>query len=92
VSYDYRVLTDADRGRLRMERVRALEAEICRAELALDDALSDAERDSIYADIEVIRQRLIPHYVALGLDTGGAAADAEEGAGEPAGDGLRPAG
>lgn len=65
--YDYRVLTDVNRSALRMERVRALEAEIYRAELQLEDALTDPERESVCADIAVIRRRLEPHYAALGL-------------------------
>lgn len=67
MSYDYKILTPEDRSRLRIERVRALEAEIYRAELALEDALSSAERDAIMADIQVIHRRLEPHYARMGL-------------------------
>jgi hypothetical protein len=65
--FEYQVLRDEERGRLRVERVRSLEADLCRIELALEDALSTAEKDSLYADAEIIRRRLTPHYVELGL-------------------------
>lgn len=67
MNYDYKILTTEDRSRLRIERVRALEAEIYRAELALEDALSNAEREAIMADIQVIHRRLEPHYAKMGL-------------------------
>lgn len=67
MTFEYRVLQDADRGRLRVERMRSLEADLYRIELALEDALSTAERDSLHQDAEIIRRRLEPHYVKMGL-------------------------
>jgi hypothetical protein len=84
--FEYQVLQDADRGRLRMERVRHLEADLCRIELALEDALSTAEKDSLFADAEIIRQRLAPHYAKLGLAESSARGGSEDGAPAPPGE------
>jgi hypothetical protein len=65
--FPYQVLQDADRGRLRIERVRSLEADLYRIELALEDALSTAEKDDLFQDAEIIQRRLEPHYITLGL-------------------------
>lgn len=63
--HHYRVLTRQEMSQLRMERVRALEADRYRAELNLVDALSTTEADSILADITSIDHRLRPHYEHL---------------------------
>lgn len=65
--FEYQLLNTDDRGRLRLERIRALELDLCRIELALEDALSTAEQDSLHQDAEIIRQRLRPHYAKMGL-------------------------
>lgn len=65
--FEYQVLNTVDRSKLRLERVRSLEADLCRIELALEDALSTAERDELYRDAEIIRRRLEPHYARMGL-------------------------
>jgi hypothetical protein len=80
--FEYQVLNAVDRSKLRLERVRSLEADLCRIELALEDALSTAERDGLYRDAEIIRQRLEPHYAKMGLLTG---SPVQEGAGDAAG-------
>jgi hypothetical protein len=95
VSHTYQVLTGQQRSQLRLERARALEADICRAELQLEDAQSDAERESLATEIELLRRRLEPHLVAMGLlvsHVGGGSGDTHEGAGRAAGDGLPTAG
>jgi hypothetical protein len=67
MTFEYQTLSIEDRSRLRLERIRALEGDLCRIELALEDALSDAERDDLYRDAEVIHRRLRPHYAKMGL-------------------------
>lgn len=80
VNDEYRVLTVEDQSRLRMERVRALEADRYRAELAMEDALSSAELESYIRDIKVINQRLAPHYAKLGLlEAGEPSGESEDG-------------
>lgn len=63
----YRILSDEDKSILRMERVKALEADLYRAQLAYEDALSTAERDSLAIEMEAFSRRLEVHYKALGL-------------------------
>lgn len=95
MTHTYQVLTSQQRGQLRLERARALEADICRAELQFEDAQSDAERESLATEIQLLRQRLEPHLVALGLrapEPEGGSGDADEDAGRAAGDGVPTAG
>lgn len=65
IQHDYVILSPQDRSILRLERTRALEADLCRAELNYEDALSDAERESIVGDIQAFRSRLEVHYRVL---------------------------
>lgn len=67
MSHHYRVLTTEDITRLRLERVAALEADICRAELQLEDAESEREAQQVAQDVMGLQRRLEPHYAALGL-------------------------
>jgi hypothetical protein len=91
VSHTYQVLTEQQRVQLRLERARALEADICRAELQAEDAQSDAERDSLASEIELLRRRLEPHLVAMGLlvpERRGGSGSAQKGDDRTAGDGI----
>lgn len=95
MSHTYQVLTDQQRIQLRLEWVRTLEADIYRAELQLVSAQSDAERDSLATEITLLRCRLEPHLVAMGLpvpERQGGSGDAQEGEDRAAGDGLPTAG
>jgi hypothetical protein len=95
MSHTYQVLTAQQRGQLRLERARALEADIYRAELQFEDAQSDAERESLAMEIEQLRRRLKPHLVAMGLlvpEGEGGPGDAHEGADRAAGNGVPAAG
>jgi hypothetical protein len=65
INHDYVVLSEQDRSILRLERVRALEADLCRAELNYEDALSNAERESVAGDIQAFQKRLEVHYRVL---------------------------
>jgi hypothetical protein len=71
IQHDYVILSEQDRSILRVERVRALEADLCRAELNYEDALSDVERDSVAGDIQAFRARLEIHYRVLRIAEGG---------------------
>jgi hypothetical protein len=68
--HDYRVLSPQDRSILRLERVRALEIDLYRAELNVEDALSSAEKESVLGDIQAFRARLQVHYRVLGMEKG----------------------
>ena len=67
MTHEYQLLSAEDRAALRLERVRALELDLFRAELANEDALSDAEREGIAADMSALAARLRVHYQALTL-------------------------
>lgn len=64
IDHQYLILSDSDRSMLRMERVKALEADLFRACLNYEDALSDAERESVARDIQAFQARLEAHYRA----------------------------
>jgi hypothetical protein len=66
--HDYRVLSPENRSILRLERVRALEIDLYRAELNMEDALSSAEKESILGDIQAFKARLQVHYRILGIE------------------------
>jgi len=72
IEHDYLILSEQDRSMLRMERVKALEADLCRAVLNYEDALSASERDSLIGDIQAFRARLEVHYRVLNLREEGA--------------------
>lgn len=82
MTFEYHVLTPGDRTRLRLERVHALESDLCRIELGLEDALSLAERNDLDRDAAIIRQRLAPHYAKMGLTGPPGEAAGQEGAGD----------
>jgi len=63
----YQMLTPEDMERIRRERTMLIEADLYRAHLQLEDAQSDVERKAVFADIIALRNRLQPHYRALGL-------------------------
>lgn len=65
MKHDYQLLSTQDKSALRTERVRALELDLFRAELAFEDALSEAEKESIIRDMAAIKARLIVHYEVL---------------------------
>lgn len=67
VKYTYQMLTPEDMCSLRQQRVRLIEADLYRAHLQYEEALSDAEREEVQRDILALRKRLQPHYEALGL-------------------------
>jgi hypothetical protein len=67
IPHIYMILSEQDRSILRMERVRALEADLCRAELNYEDALSTEERTSVAGDIQAFQARLKVHYRVLGI-------------------------
>lgn len=80
VRHEYVILSEEERSILRVERVKALEADLCRAELNYEDALSDAERDAVAEDIQAFERRLETHYRVLGMGR-------EENEGSPDGEG-----
>lgn len=63
----YRLLTGQDQQRLRLERIALIEADLYRAQLQLEDALSSEEKAGVLADIRAFQTRLQPHYQALGM-------------------------
>lgn len=63
----YRLLTPSDQQRIRVERIRLIEADLYRAELQLEEALSEQEKAGVIADIRALQSRLEPHYQSLGL-------------------------
>lgn len=65
INHEYIVLTPKDRSMLRLERVKALEADLWRAELNYEDALSSAERESLIGDMQAFQARLEIHYKLL---------------------------
>lgn len=76
--YAYQMLTPADMEALRRERIRLIEADLYRAHLQYVEALSDAEREEVMRDIFALRNRLQPHYQALGLAADPPTAKSEE--------------
>jgi hypothetical protein len=64
---EYHLLTARHADELRRERVLALESDLYRTELALQDALSERERSTIAQDADALVRRLVVHYRALGL-------------------------
>lgn len=67
VEYVFQMLTPEDMSILRQQRIRLIEADLYRAHLQYEEALSDAEREGVQRDIFALRKRLLPHYEALGL-------------------------
>jgi len=67
LEHSYRLLTEVDRQKLRLERIRFIEADLFRAFLQLEEALSGDERNSVAREIQSLQTRLVPHYQALGL-------------------------
>jgi hypothetical protein len=64
---DYVTVKAEDKTLLRTERIRMLELDLYRAELALEDALSDQERERLNRDMESLVARLDIHYSKLGI-------------------------
>lgn len=61
----YRLLTASDRTALRMDRVHHLEAELYRLELALEEAVDNAERENLASRAGPLLQRLRVHLAVL---------------------------
>lgn len=62
---EYRLLTPTDRHALRMERVHALEAELYRLELALEESTDNAERANLANRADLLLRRLRVHLTVL---------------------------
>jgi hypothetical protein len=77
----FNVLTPQDVRVLRVERVRLIEEDLCRAFLQLEETQSDAEHQSVVSDIHVLRKRLLPHYQALGFASSDPEINSEESGG-----------
>jgi hypothetical protein len=67
--FRYRLLTTIDQQKLRLERIRLIEADLYRASLQFEEALSDEERRNVQQEIDALLARLKPHYQTLGLIT-----------------------
>lgn len=66
--HTFNVLTPAGIHALRVERVRLIEEDLCRAFLQLEEVQSDGEKQAVINDISMLRERLSPHYRALGFE------------------------
>ncbi len=65
MTHGYHVLTSRQRADLRIERTLLLETDLYRAELQLEEALTDNEREAVSQEIVQYQTRLDVHYRKL---------------------------